>query len=417
MKFVSKIALGAALALSTVGASTLPASAANAQEQAEAYQAKPSRKAAKPLSAANEALQANDFATAQAELAKADAAAESADDRFITNQLRLNLAIATDDDALLNEAINNLLNSGSQALTPEKQAQFISALGSKALENGDDAAALQHLQRLAELQPNNPSVIYNVGVLQLQNGQAQQSYDSFGRAIEVAEANGETAEEAWYRQRLAAALQNEYDLLEPGFALIQAYPTPQNWRDVLLSYRDTTELSDDQNLDVFRLLHDVDALQGEGDYFEYASTAERRRLLGEAKAAYDAGISAGALDAGKPYVSELKGLIDQNYATDQQELDSLAAEAASEPNGKLAANTATAYLGYGDNQKAADLYRTALEKGGVDAADVNTRLGIALTRAGDTAGARAAFEAAKSGQNGTLADFWLAYLDAQSPAG
>ncbi len=56
--------------------------------------------------------------------------------------------------------------------------------------------------------------------------------------------------------------------------------------------------------------------------------------------------------------------------------------AAAAPNGKPASRTADAYLGYGDNAKAIELYKLALTKGGVDNDEVNTRLGIALLALG-----------------------------------
>ena len=56
--------------------------------------------------------------------------------------------------------------------------------------------------------------------------------------------------------------------------------------------------------------------------------------------------------------------------------------------------TAEAYYGYGDYAEAADLFRAALGKRGVDKDLANLRLGMSLARAGDKAGATAALNAA-----------------------
>ena len=48
--------------------------------------------------------------------------------------------------------------------------------------------------------------------------------------------------------------------------------------------------------------------------------------------------------------------------------------------------TAEAYYGYGDYQKAADLFRAALAKQGVDKDVANLGLGMALARAGEVPG-------------------------------
>ena len=55
------------------------------------------------------------------------------------------------------------------------------------------------------------------------------------------------------------------------------------------------------------------------------------------------------------------------------------------------------------------LYRTALQKGSVDANLVNTRLGLSLALAGQKAEAEAAFKAV-TGPRAELANFYLLWL-------
>jgi Flp pilus assembly protein TadD len=88
--------------------------------------------------------------------------------------------------------------------------------------------------------------------------------------------------------------------------------------------------------------------------------------------------------------------------------------AAGAADGRLAANTGSAYLAYGDYAKAIDLFRLAQKKGGIDADVVNTRIGIALTRAGQKDAARAAFQAVSGAARKEVAQFWLLWLD-QTP--
>ncbi|OYU73307.1 MAG: hypothetical protein CFE32_21295, partial [Alphaproteobacteria bacterium PA3] len=61
------------------------------------------------------------------------------------------------------------------------------------------------------------------------------------------------------------------------------------------------------------------------------------------------------------------------------------------------------------------LFRLAQKKGGIDADVVNTRLGIALARAGQKDAARAAFQAVNGAARKDVAQFWLLWLD-QTPA-
>ena len=73
---------------------------------------------------------------------------------------------------------------------------------------------------------------------------------------------------------------------------------------------------------------------------------------------------------------------------------------------------ADAALSFGDYAQAAELYRLALSKGGVDTATANTRLGIALARSGDKVGA-AQVLAQVTGPRAAAAKLWTAYTGQQ----
>jgi predicted TPR repeat methyltransferase len=68
---------------------------------------------------------------------------------------------------------------------------------------------------------------------------------------------------------------------------------------------------------------------------------------------------------------------------------------------------ADAYYGAGNYQKAAELYGRAAAAG-ADANVANLRQGEALARAGDKAGAAAAFNKV-GGTQATIAKYWLLY--------
>jgi Flp pilus assembly protein TadD len=68
------------------------------------------------------------------------------------------------------------------------------------------------------------------------------------------------------------------------------------------------------------------------------------------------------------------------------------------------------YYAMGDYAKAADLYRMAMGKPGVDGAVANLHLGMALARSGDKAGATTALNAV-TGPRADIAKFWLAYVN------
>ena len=190
--------------------------------------------------------------------------------------------------------------------------------------------------------------------------------------------------------------------------LVTAYPTETNWRDTLVVYRDGVTLSDQENLDLMRLMRQVGALKSERDYGEYIDAADPRRLPGEVVAVIDEASANGV--SGSSYLSQQKTAAQGNISADKAGLAGAERDARASSTGKTAAVTAEAYLGYGDYAKAADLYSVALEKGGVDADEVNTRMGIAKMKVGDNAAAKAAFEAVQGGARKQIAGLWLAYL-------
>ena len=71
------------------------------------------------------------------------------------------------------------------------------------------------------------------------------------------------------------------------------------------------------------------------------------------------------------------------------------------------------YYALGDNAKAVESYRAAMGKPGVDADVANLHIGMALTAAGDKAGATQAFNAVK-GSRADVAQYWLFYLQTRA---
>ena len=371
---------------------------------------------------AQTAQQAGDQATATAKaqaalvfVEQADAVPDkNADDGVVINQLRLNAGILAKDNAMIERGLEAAVASGR--LSAEDQAKYIRNLGAMALQRNDYAKATAQFEKLIAQNPNDTAMMVEVAELQRRQKQNTKAVATLQQAIKVHEAGGAKAEESWYRRALAIA----YDAKLPAEttstseALVRAYPNATNWRDVLIIFRDTGKFDDQGNLDILRLMRANSALAGERDYAEYADTAAIRGLPGEANAVLDEGIAKGALQAGKPVVKELKAAVAPKIAADKASLPGLEREAAAAKNGKSAASTADAWIGYGNYAKAAELFQLALKKGGVDANTVNTRLGYALAKSGDKAGAAKAFKAVVGPPRDQLARYWEIWLANQA---
>lgn len=407
-QFSGRAAMAAvAMALATVAAP--PALAQKA----------PSYKFSKPvqslLAQAQKAQAASDAQGMLGFLQQADALPnKNADDNYMINIMSLNAGIMLKDNALIEKSLEGALASGR--VPAEEQPKFLRNLGAMALQRNDYAKAMQAFERLLAASPNDAQLISEIAELQRRQGQNAKSVQTLMQAIKVQEAGGAKADEAWYRRALAIAYDSKLpaETVMASEALLRAYPNGTNWRDVLIIYRDGGKFDDQANLDILRLMRANSALAGERDYAEYAETATLRGYPGEAAAVLSEGITKGALQAGKPMVKELQASVNPKIAADKASLPGLEKEAAAAANGRAALATADAHLGYGNWQKAADLYRLALKKGGVDANTVNTRLGFALGKTGDKAGAQAALQAVTAPPRNQLARYYLIWLDQQA---
>jgi tetratricopeptide (TPR) repeat protein len=414
-KFFSRASIAV---LAAVLAAAVP-NAAMAQKKSDKAEKAPSYKFSKPvqslLAQAQTAQTAGDNAGALALLRQAEALPnKNADDTYMIAMMTLNAAIGLKDNALIEQQLEAALATGR--ISPEDQQKFIRNLGAMALQRNDVNKAVSQFERLMVLTPNDTQLMVEVAELQRRQGLNAKAIATLGTAIANQEKTGTKADESWYRRALAIAYDSKLpaEIVSTSEALVRAYPKPTNWRDVLIIFRDSNKFDDQGNLDILRLMRANNALAGERDYAEYAETASIRGLPGEAKSVVDEGVTKGALQASKPVVKEILASVNPKIAADRASLAGLERESMASKTGRLAMGTADAHLGYGNYAKAAELYRAALAKGGVDPATVNTRIGLALGRSGDKAGAEAALKAVTGSPRDQLAKYYLIWLAQQA---
>ena len=374
-----------------------------------------SKKVQPLLAKAQDAQSKGDAAGALAALNEARAIPDrNDDDNYMIAMMTLNAAILSKDNAQIESALEGALQSNR--LSAEDRGKFIRNLGALALQRNDYAKATQYFEQSLAANPNDTQLQVEVAELQRRQGQNQKAVQSIQAAIATQEkATGQKADEAWYRRALAISYDAKLapEIISSGEALVKAYPSPTNWRDVLVIYRDSAKYDDQMNLDIMRLMRANSALTGERDYAEFAETAALKGFPGESKAVMDEGIAKGAIKSTAPWVKDIMTSVGPKVASDQKSLPGLEKESAAAKDGKLAFGTADAYLGYGDWAKAAAMYKLALSKGGVDTAAANLRMGYALGKAGDKAGAQAAFDAVNAPPRGQLARYYKIWLGNQ----
>lgn len=426
MRLKSALALGFMVPLS--GAVMLATPATAAEKKAEAPSLKPSPAFVKIYVEADKAMKAKDFAAAQTQVTAAEAAATTPDDKYLAGSLWLNLGLAQQNQALQRKGIEQMLASGKAGQADVAKFSFFAgqfALNAKEYDPaikyfGDSitagyAGADPHVM-LAEAYFGKS--YQNVSGQQLTPAGKQiaiQGLAALKKAIEVRTAAGQPVEGAWYSRGFRmSALAAAPDAAYWSSQALKSDPQPENWRIALRSYQDGHKtMTRDENLDLLRLMSATGALKDAYSYGEYTDALMKSGLFGEAKAVIDSGRAAGHLTATQ--LSELYKVVSDGIASDKASLASSETSAAKAANGRIASSTASAYMGYGNYAKAIELYRLALQKGGVDANEINTRLGIALARSGDNAGAKAAFATVITpGARKDIAEFWLVWLSSKS---
>jgi hypothetical protein len=413
MKLVSTLSLGIALALGlgTVAA-TAPVHAAKKEKAAPAA-AGPSYKLGKEFRAAaaplQKAIEAKDVAAARAALPAASAAASTPDEKYVAGQFHVNVGGMANDTKLQAEGVRAMLASGFSSPDVPKLNFFA---GSFAYNSGDYAAAQRYLVEADRLGYKGTDGLLLLAESYFKTNQVQVGLPYVDKAIASEASAGRKAPESWYQRAASVSYKAKLtgEVAKWTRAQVRAYPTSENWRSALVTYRDSQRLDGQPMLDLFRLMRATKSLKGERDYFEYASAATERGLPGEAKAVIDEGFVLGTVPKGSRAIGEMLTMASSKVPSDRASLATSEKQAGSSANGRLAANTADAYLGYGDDAKAISLYRTALQKGQVDTDAVNTRLGIALARSGQKDEARKLFTSV-TGARAEIAKFWLLWLD------
>lgn len=411
MKLVSSLALGAALIL---GAAPTMALAAKEKPVAASKMtlSKEFRTAAGPAQAA---IKAN-AAGADAAVSAAEAAATLPDDKFVAAQLRLQVGGAMKDPVMQQKAVLAMLSSGSALGTPELPRLNFYA-GQFAYQANDFPRAVQYLTEAERLgyKSGNQDALLLLAESNFKGNNVPAGLVAVDKAIAASTAAGVKPPESWYARASSVAYKAKLNSESAKWtrAQVRAYPTKDNWRSALVVYRDGAQRDGNLNLDIFRLMRLTKSLAGERDYYEFASLATERGLPGEAKSIIDEGMATSAVPTSSRALNELRGMASTKIAGDQASLAAAERQAAASANGRVASATADAYLAYAQDAKAIALYKTALTKGGVDVDAVNTRMGIAMLRSGDKAGARAAFSAVKGAARADIAAFWLLWLDQQ----
>jgi len=404
MKLVTTTALALVAAVFAV-----PATAQNKQAAAaEQAQPKvtPSKGALKAIVELQDAVQKNDSANIPAKVAAAQAVATTKEDKYLIGRLQLTAAIAAKDNAATAAAIDGMAASGF--LEPSKSAALYVGLGGTYFNNKEYPQAAAAYQKAMSLDPSNTEAPAFLGESLFNQGQKAAAAAAFQRAVQVRNASAQKADEALLKRAVAVA----YDAQSPiamdlARQWVSAYPSAGSWSDAIAIYSNLSHPDVEGSLDLYRLMQVTGSLKTGGAYAQFARAAAEQNNFNEAQAVFDAGVAANLINPKSSDYSDLvQGLKAKQKAT-AADLETATKQAA---NGNALVRIGDRYLAMGNQAKALELYKMAIAKPGTDVAVANLHLGMALAKAGDKAGATAAFNAV-TGPRADIAKLWLTYVN------
>jgi tetratricopeptide (TPR) repeat protein len=186
--------------------------------------------------------------------------------------------------------------------------------------------------------------------------------------------------------------------------LVVYYPKPDYWENLMVALR-KTETTDLQELNVMRLAVHVNVMKKADEYKEMAQLALEQKLAGEAQTVLEQGFAKKVFvdDRSKSVNERLLAAAKKEAAVDKA---ALAKNEAAATTGDLLVKVGAQYLGFGDAAKAAELIQKGITKGGIGAGEepavqaqkadeAYILLGIAHLRNNNKAEAAKAFKAVK----------------------
>jgi len=379
---------------------------APAQAKAAQVQIKPSGNALKAIVDLQDTVKKNDFVNVPAKVAAAQAVASTKEDRYLIGKLQLDAALAQKDNSALAAAIDTIAGSGY--LDSSKVAGLYKDLGATYYNNKQYAQAQAAYQKVLATDPRNVEVPALIGESLFAQGQKVEAAAAFQRAIQARVAAGQKPDENLLKRATIIA----YDAGSPiaaelGRQWVTSYPSPESWRNSIAIYRNLNHPDVEGTLDLLRLMQATSALTVSSDYSLFMRASAEQSNYNEAQAVLDAGIAAKVVNPSDPEFRDIvAGLKTKNKAT-VADLET-AEKTAQNPSAYM--RIGDWYYAMGRYAKAAELYRKAIGKPGVDSNIGNLHLGMALARAGDKPGATAALNAV-SGSRADIAKFWLAYVN------
>lgn len=413
-KFAVLASLAAALAL---GAGTVCLVAAPEAAQAAGKEQKVGVKVGKPLQAAQELTQQKKWKEALAKVNEANGIeGKTAWEQFKIDEFFVYIALNMADYPAAAKAMEASVASGF--LTAEEVVTRHKSLAQINYQLKNYAKAADYGRKYLQASPGNTDVLLLVGQAYYLQKDFKNAKGAVRELVTASDAAGKEVKEEWLQLLMSC----DYELKDmAGVAkaleqLVQRYPSTKYWRDRLEMVQDLSNLSEQQSLEIYRLMLATDTMETADEYVEMAELALHLGLPGEAKSVLEKGFAANKLGGEqKDRQQRLLDMAKTQADSDSKSLAQLEKEAAAAATGEADAKLGEAYLTYGQYDPAIAALQRGLGKSGVKNAEAaQLHLGLAFLGAGKDEDARTAFKTISTDPAlSDLARLWAIYIKQQ----
>ncbi|PJG49439.1 hypothetical protein CAF53_15355 [Sphingobium sp. LB126] len=362
--------------------------------------------------AADSAIKAGNVAAAQSQISGLMPVSDF--ENYVAAGLRFELAVLKVDRQAQRVALNDMFKTASVPKTDMPRLRYVAGYLSFIVGNYDDANAQLDYAKTLGYDPIDATMLR--ADIALRRNKAKEARSFVQEALARQRAAGQPVPAAWYDRAISMAYQAG-DWSEVGALYRERlghYDSAGEWRTALANYLTAPGMDAQVQLDLYRLQAANGAMASERDYQAYAQLADKTGYSAETKAIIEAGRSAGKLTPTQAVTAGLMKTATPKAVKEIAGLPAAAKKAASAKDGSAAMTVGDIYVSLGQYPQAVEQYRLALAKGGVDTAKGNARLGVALARSGDLAGAKAALGQVTTGNWANVAGFWSVWVDQQS---
>jgi hypothetical protein len=404
------------LALALVCAAVSPQTAFSAEKEKEQQI---SRGIAKEMTAAQKALQANQW---QEALKNLDAAEAKANEKppltpFDIKTIHYFKAFA-------NIKLNNLKVAQAEfekalatgAATAEEKGQYTKTLFGIAASTQQFQKAIEYGKEMADAGTASPNDIAIIAQSYFQLKDCKNSGIWVDRAVAASRKAGEAPKENLYLFKLQCASDaSDNTAMIPVLTDLIKLNDKSTYWNTLLRIQRQDERDDHNTLMLYRVMYDTNAMTVGTDYVEMAQLLGDAALPAEAQTVLEKAMSSGLItDAQKERTNRLLTSFKTRADADKKGQSQLDAEATKNPAGELDVKLGEVYYGLGDYQNAVTAINRGLQKGQIKHQDeAYVYLGrsqVALKNAPD---AKKAFAGLKSVPNISprVLSLWELYSD------